>query len=82
MVDHPHLHELRQTAGQHAGGDARHPGPDHLEPLRREHQFAHDQQRPAVADQVERMGGKAAFVIADTVVFCWFSHFFILVVVF
>ena len=53
---------------------------EHLEPLRREHQLAHDQQRPAVAHHIQRMGAEAAFII--TRFLAYMSHFFILSVVF
>jgi hypothetical protein len=37
-------------------------------------QLAHDQQRPAVADQVQRMGRQTAFVVADARGFAFISH--------
>ena len=74
MGNHADLFELREPPGENAGRDAGHAGADHLEPFRREHQLAHHQQGPPIPDQVQGMGGKASFVIAQSGGFRRFSH--------
>jgi hypothetical protein len=58
------LLEALQALGQHVGAEAREVRPDLAEAARAEHELAHDQQRPALADEFEGQGGAAGIVIA------------------
>jgi hypothetical protein len=53
-----------QTLGEHVRADARQAGTQISEPLRAEQQLAHDQQRPALADEVEGVGRAAPVFVA------------------
>ena len=61
--DQPARLELAQPLGQHVGADPGQVGAKLGETARPEHQFAQHQQRPALADQLEPMGGSAGIVI-------------------
>ena len=52
--------QLAQALGEHVGADLRQPGAQVGEALGAEQQLAHDQQRPALADEVERARDAAA----------------------
>ena len=49
-----------EPAGEDVGGHPRQPCTKRAEAFRPQHQFTQHQQRPAVADQVERVGGEGA----------------------
>ena len=48
--------QLAQTLGQHVGTPVGQPGGEVAEPLRSEQQVAHDEQGPALTDEIERVG--------------------------
>ena len=60
----PAILELGQALGQDIGADSRQVGLQFRETARPEHQFAQHQQRPALANQIKRMGQAASIVIS------------------
>jgi len=69
--------KLIEPLREHIGADAGKVALELRETARAEHQLAQHQQRPAFADQIERVGGSASVVIAA---FCLglslFGYFF------
>ena len=59
----PGLLELAQALGEHVGAQVRQAGPQVREALRAEQQLADDQQRPALADDVEGARDAAAVAV-------------------
>ena len=57
------LLKLAQALREHVGADVRQAGAQVGEALRAEQQLAHDEQRPALADEVERAGDSAAVAV-------------------
>jgi len=55
--------EVAQPLSEHVGADVRQPGPQVGEPLRAEQELAHHEQRPALADDVERPRDPAAIPV-------------------
>jgi hypothetical protein len=56
--------EVAQSFGEQVGGDAGQCRAEVGEPLLSERELAQDQQRPAVADAVERGGDPAVLLVA------------------
>ena len=57
-LEHALLHEAREPRLEHVAGDAE-VRLDLVEAAQPEHHVAHDQQRPALADDLERAGDAA-----------------------
>ena len=62
-LDQPRLLEPFEPLGQRVGADSGQVDANVAEPFWTEHKLAHDEQGPALADQVERMGGSAGVVV-------------------
>jgi hypothetical protein len=61
--EHARLLELAEALREHALAGPRQSPPQVGEALRAEQQLAHDEQRPPLADQIERTGETAGIVV-------------------
>ena len=56
--------ETLEPLGQHVGADSGQAAANVVKSFRAEHKLADDEQGPALADQIERMGGSAGVLVA------------------
>ena len=65
LRDQPALLEKREPFAENARADAGEPAPQIAEALRSEEQLAHDEDRPALADDLRRAGDRTELRIAE-----------------